>query len=83
MIKEQIDNKTEDNIGAKYFELIRKKTLWEEYTYDAKVEASKNDIRSKMKVLDTPIKIQIPSKDNVRYSHIRNFENHVSNEVKK
>ncbi|RXK03325.1 hypothetical protein [Halarcobacter bivalviorum] len=76
MIEEQIDNKAEDNIGEKYFETIRKKTLWEEYTYDAKAEASKNDIKSKMKVLDTPIKIQIPSRDNIRYSHIKNFEDH-------
>lgn len=76
MIEERIDNKTEDNIGKKYFDLIRKKTLWEEYTYDAKGEASENDIKSKMKVLDTPIKIQIPSKENIRYLHIKNFENH-------
>lgn len=82
MVQEQIDNKTEDNIGEKYFELIRKKTLWEEYTYDAKVEASKNDIKSKMKVLKTPIKVQIPSRDNVRYLHIKNFEDHdISNNL--
>ncbi|WP_417332764.1 hypothetical protein [Halarcobacter sp.] len=82
MIEEQIDNKTEDNIGEKYFELIRKKTLWEEYTYDAKSEASKNDIRTKMKVLDTPIKVQIPSSDNARYLHIKNFEDHdISNNL--
>ncbi|PHO11345.1 hypothetical protein CPG38_13475 [Malaciobacter marinus] len=29
-----------------------------------------------MKVLDSPIKVQIPSRDNIRYLHIKNFENH-------
>ncbi len=65
-----------DGMGKKYFDLLRKKTLWEEYTYDAKCETSKNNIRSTMKALDSPIKIQIPSKDNVRYLHIKNLENH-------
>ena len=67
-------NFIDNNIGEKYFDLIRIKSLWEEYTYDAKSEASRNDIKSKMKVLDSPIKIQIPSKENVRYLHIKNFQ---------
>ena len=62
-------------MGKKYFDLLRKKTLWEEYTYDAGKKASEEKI-FKMKTLDTPIKVQIPSKDNVRYKHIRSFEDH-------
>lgn len=62
-------------IGKKYFDIPRKKTLWEEYTYDAGKIASGQGI-FKMKTLDTPIKVQIPSKDNVRYEHIRSFEDH-------
>ena len=73
---EQKNETIADGIGKKYFDLLRKKTLWEEYTYDAKCETSKNNIRSTMKALDSPIKIQIPSKDNVRYLHIKNLENH-------
>ena len=64
-----------DGMGKKYFDLLRKRTLWEEYTYDAgKIESAQKI--SKMKTLDTPIKVQIPSKDNVRYKHIRSFEDH-------
>ena len=65
------------NIGEKYFETIRKKTsLWQEYTYDGKQEAIKTEIKSTMKALDIPIKIQIPLKENIRYKNIENFEDH-------
>lgn len=62
-----------NHTGEKYFETIRKKTLWQEYIYDAKKEASSEGIKSKIKILDFPIKIQIPSIDNVRYLHIKEF----------
>ena len=69
-------NSIDDNIGEKYFDLIRKSVFWEEYTYDAQQKAIDKGIRSKMKVLDSPVKVQIPSKENIRYLHIKNFEDH-------
>ena len=66
--KEENKNTHIKNIGEKYFETIRKKTsLWQEYTYDGKQEAIKTEIKSTMKALDIPIKIQIPLKENIRY----------------
>jgi len=64
-----------DGMGKKYFDTLRKKTRWEEYTYDASKKASEKKI-PKMKILATPLKVQIPSKDNPRYEHIRSFEDH-------
>jgi hypothetical protein len=69
-------NSINDNIGEQYFEKIRKKTLWEEYVYDIEKQIINAKIRSKMKALDSPVKVQIPLKKNVRYEHIRNFEDH-------
>jgi len=65
-----------NGMGKKYFDQLRKKTLWEEYTYDAGKIASEQKIILKMKTLDTTIKVKIPSKDNVRYQHIRSFEDY-------
>ena len=65
-----------DGMGKKYFDLLRKKTLWEEYTYDAGKKASEEKIIIHMKALGIPIEVQIPSKDNPRYEHIRSFEDH-------
>lgn len=61
MAKEYIDSNTQDNLGEKYLELIRKKTLWEEYTYTYKNES---------------IKVEIPLKNNIRYTNIENFGDH-------
>ena len=65
-----------DGMGMEYFDLLRKKTLWEEYTYDAGKKASEEKIITHMKALGIPIEVQIPSKDNPRYEHIRSFEDH-------
>lgn len=65
-----------DGMGKKYFDTLRKKTRWEEYTYDASKKASETMIITKMKTINTPIKVHIPSRDNPRYEHIRSFENH-------
>ena len=76
MKKEHKTNPRNDNIGEQYFEIIRRKTLWEEYVYDIEKKIINAKIRSKMKALDSSIKVQIPSKNNVRYEHIRNFQEH-------
>lgn len=65
-----------NEIGKKYFELIRKKTLWEEYIFDINSKVLDAGIRLKMKALDRPVKVPIPSKENIRYLHIKNFEDH-------
>lgn len=75
MKKQNKSDKIHD-IGKNYFEIIRRKTSWEEYIFDAKEKASKEGIISKMKALNSSIRIQIPSKDNIRYTHIKNFEEH-------
>lgn len=65
-----------NNLGEQYFEEIRKKTLWEEYIFDGIKEAKEKKIISKMKALESFIKIEIPSIENIRYSHIKNFEDY-------
>ncbi len=40
-IQQQEDDLISDNIGERYFEIIRKKVLWKEYTYDVKVKHQK------------------------------------------
>ena len=69
-------NFIDDNIGEKYFDLIRKSVLWEVYIYDGQQKAIDAGIRLKKKALDIPVKVQIPSKENIRYLHIKNFEDH-------
>lgn len=65
-----------NNIGEQYFETIRRKTSWEEYTFDGIKEAKEKKLLSRMKALESIIKIKIPSMDNIRYAHIKNFEDH-------
>lgn len=77
MKKENKNNGIKD-IGKEYFKIISNRNIafWKEYTYDAKQIASSNKIGTIMKGLKNPIKIQIPSKDNIRYKHIETFEDH-------
>lgn len=65
-----------DEIGEKYFELLRKNDFWEKYIYNAKEKAIENDIKLRMNALNKNINILIPSKNDIRYNHIRNFRNH-------
>lgn len=65
-----------NGMGKKYFDIIRKKILWEKYTYDASKKASEERTITKMNALNIPIEVQIPSKDNARYQHIRSFAEH-------
>lgn len=65
-----------DEIGEKYFELLRKNDFWEKYIYNAKEKAMENDIKLRMNALNKNINILIPSKNDIRYNHIRNFRNH-------
>ena len=58
-----------DGMGKKYFDLLRKKILWEEYTYFEIDETLE-------KVIRTILKLQIPSKNNIRYQHIKSFAEH-------
>jgi len=71
------DNPNNNNkeLGEEYFEIISKKTLWKQYAYDAKKKASGERI-AQMKVLDSHIVVDIPSRENIRYEHIRNLEEH-------
>jgi len=65
-----------DNIGEQYFDLIRKSVFWEEYIYDVQQKIKDEKIILEMKALDSLIKVQIPSKENIRYLHIKNFGDH-------
>lgn len=75
--KEMNKNTPIKNIGEKYFETIRRKTLlWQEYIYDLKQNVIDSHVKVLMEATKVPIKIQIPSKKNIRYKSIENFEDH-------
>lgn len=64
-----------NNLGEHYFKEIRKKTLWEEYIFDEMKEAKEKKIISKMKALESIIKmgvLEIPCQSNKMILRIDN-----------
>ena len=77
MKKENKNNGIKD-IGKEYFKTISNRNIafWKEYTYEAKQIASRDKIGTIMEGLKNLIKIQIPSRENIRYKNIETFEDH-------
>ena len=71
-----------NNIGEKLLEINRKKTLWNEYVYDIETVAKNHNLRLTMESSMSPVKCEIPARDNVRYTYIQNLEDyHLSNSL--
>ncbi|KLD98361.1 hypothetical protein [Aliarcobacter butzleri] len=75
MLQKYIDS-LPDDIGEKYFDLIRKKVLWEDYKYDIDKNAQEMGVRTMMNGLKESINIKIPSRDNIRYKNIEKLVEH-------
>ncbi|WP_434579834.1 hypothetical protein MLC52_07180 [Sulfurimonas sp. NW15] len=65
-----------NDIGEKLLEINRQKTLWDEYTYDIDMVVKDHNVRLTMKSSMSPVKCEIPAKDNVRYTYIQNLEDY-------
>jgi len=62
--------------GEKLFEINRKKTLWDDYTYDIKTVAKKNNFNLVMSSSKSPVTYELPSKNNIRYTYIQNLKDY-------
>ncbi len=65
-----------NDMGEKLLEINRKKNSWDEYTYDIDMVAKNHNLRLTMKSSKSPVKYEIPLRNNVRYTYIQNLEDY-------